>query len=156
MNTTKDNEEKRGGRLEFTLFISCVVIVGTLVLGLTFHVLYTMYRGSLIHALNLATGLVTFFANAAVLFYAFPAFTRTKDRSLLIIALAALVFAYGALWGLLFSVKPLTTATQIGRMQMTWLFATRYCTTIIGLILYAYGVIKLVRRVGPPDDLTKR
>ena len=131
------------------------MVVGTLILGLVFDVLHAMYRESLIHALNLATGLVTFFANAAVLLYAFPAFTRTKDRSLLIIAIAALVLAYGALWGLLFSVKPMTTATRIGHMEATWLFATRYSTTMIGLILYAYGVIKLVRR-GHSDDLTKR
>jgi len=155
LNATKNSEEKRDRWLEPTVFVICAVIVGTLILGLVLDVLYTMYRESLISALNQATRLVTFFANVAVLFYAFPAFTRTKDRCFLSIALATLVLAYGALFGLLFSVKPLTPAMHISHVQVTWYYATRYSTTIIGLILYAYGVIALIRR-GHPNDLTNR
>jgi hypothetical protein len=156
LNATKNSEEKRGRWLvEPTLFVICAVIVGTLILGLVFDVLHAMYRESLLSVLNRTTGLVTFFANVAVLFYAFPAFTRTKDRCLLSIALAALMFAYVALFGLLLSVTSLTPASHISHLEATWYSATRYSTAIIALILYAYGVIGLIRR-GHPNDLTNR
>jgi hypothetical protein len=155
LNATKNSTEKRGGRLEFTLFVICAVVVSTLILGLVFDGLYTMYRESVISALNLATGFATLFANVVVLFYAFPAFMRTRDRYVLSIALAALVFAYGALFGLLYSVKPLSGARHMSHLEVTWLFATRYSTHIIGLILYAYGVIAIVRR-SRTTDLTNR
>jgi hypothetical protein len=155
LNATKDSTEKRGSWLEMTLFVVCAVVVGTLVLGLVFDGLYTMYRESLISVLNLATGFATLFANVVVLFYAFATFTRTKDRCVLIIAIAALVFAYGALWGLLYSVKPLNGARHMSHVETTVLFATRYSTHIIGLVLYTYGVTALIRR-GRTNDLTKR
>jgi hypothetical protein len=154
LNATKNSEEKRDRWLEPTIFVICAVIVGTLVLGLAFDALYTMYRESLIGVLNRATGLTKFFANVAVLFYAFPAFARTKDRCFLSIALAALMLAYDTLFGLILSVQPLGTR-HISHVQQTWYYATTYVTTIIGLILYAYGVIALIRR-GHPNDLTKR
>src|SRR5262245_39628504 len=88
LNAPKDPEGKRDGLLEPTVFGTCAVIVGTLILGLVFDALYTMYHQSLVRALNQATGLVTFVANVAVLFHAFPAFKRRKDRCFLCIALA--------------------------------------------------------------------
>jgi len=152
LNAPKDPEEKREGWLEPTVFVTCAVIVGTLILGLVFDALYTMYHQSLVRALNQATGLVTFVANVAVLFYAFPAFKRTKDRCFLCIALAALIFAYVSLFGLVINLKSFTTAGHIDHLQTTWYYATRYSTGIIGLLLYAYGVIKLIRRSSPSDE----
>ena len=131
------------------------MIVGTLILGLVFDVLHAMYRESLVSVLNRTTGLATFFANVAVLFYAFPAFTRTKDRCFLSIALAALMFAYGALFGLVLSVRPPILTSHISHLEATWYSATRYSTTIGALILYAYGVIALIRR-GQSNDPTNR
>lgn len=151
MNAPKDSEEKKDRWLEPAIFVGCAVIVGTLVLGVVFDALYKMYHESLVRALNQATELVTFVANIAVLFYAFPAFKRTKDRCFLSIALAALIFAYVALFGLVLVLKSETTAGHISHLQASWYYATRYSTGIIGLILYAYGVIVLIRRSRPND-----
>jgi len=150
LNAPKDSEEKRDRWLEPTVFVICAVVVGTLVLGLVFDALYTMYRESLVGALNRATGVTNFVANVAVLFYAFPAFKRTKDRCFLWIAVAALIFAYVALFGLVLTLKSLTAA-HISHLQVTWYRATSYSTHIIALILYAYGVIGLIRRSQPKN-----
>lgn len=155
MNATKNSEGKRDRWLEPAVFAICAVIVGTLILGLVFDALYTMYRESFIGVLNRTTGLIRFFANVVVLFYAFPAFKRTKDRCFLSIALAALLSAYGTLFGLVLSVNPLATTGHISPVQETWYRATSYITNIIGLILYAYGVVGLIRR-SHANDLTKR
>ena len=156
MNATKIPEEKGGRSLEPTVFVLCAVIVLTLILGGVFDLLYNVYRESLIKTLNRATELVTFFANVAVLFFAFPAFTRTKDHRFLSIALAALLFAYGTLFGLVLSAKQLTTgAKHISHVETTWYYTTQYSTHIVGLILYAYGVIALIRS-DRTHDLTKR
>jgi hypothetical protein len=57
----------------------------------------------------------------------------------------ALGFAYGALFSLLFGIRPPTTGGLLAHAQVQLYYATRYFADIIGLALYAWGVILLAR-----------
>jgi hypothetical protein len=87
----------------------------------------------------------SFFANLVVVFYAFPTFNLTKDRAFLYLGFGALGFAYGALFSLLFGIRPPTTGSSLAHAQIQLYYATRYFADMIGLALYAWGVILLAR-----------
>ena len=86
-----------------------------------------------------------FFANLIVVLYVFPTFKLTKDRAFLYLGFGALSFAYGALFSLLFGIRPPTTDGSLAHAQAQLYYATRYFADIIGLALYAWGVILLAR-----------
>jgi hypothetical protein len=116
-NTTEDSRDApvRGG--ELTVLAGCgVTVLGVLVLTLVFAFFQTMFRNPGLSTLRQAEGLTSFFANVVVVFYAFPAFIRTKDRALLCVAFAALSFAYGALFTLLLGVRPPATAWHVAHV----------------------------------------
>ena len=125
------------------------MVLAVLVLTLVFAFFYTMFRNPILSTLSEAAGLTSFFANLIVVLYAFPAFTRTRDRAFLCIALAALMFGYGSLFTLLLGVRPPATAWHVGHIETQWYYATRYTTAIVGLVLYAYGIVGLIRRTSP-------
>lgn len=142
-NTTEDSPDTR---VELTALVGCgAVVLAVLVLTLVFAFFYSMYRAPVVTTLYEAEALTSFFANLFVVFYAFPAFRRTKNRAVLCIAFAALMFAYGALFTLLLGIRPPATAWHVGGVEVRWYYATRYTTSIIGLVLYAYGLISLLR-----------
>ena len=135
---------------ELTALAGCgLVVLGVLVLTLVFAFFYTVFRTPVLSTLHQAESLTSFFANLVVVFYAFPAFIRTKDRALLCVTLAALIFAYGTLFTLLLGVRPPATAWHVAHVEAQWYYATRYITAIVGLVLYAYGVVSLIRRGRP-------
>ena len=151
-NATEDSTDARVRGAELTALAGCgVVVLGVLVLTLVFTFFYTVFHAPLLGTLRDAESLTAFFANLVVVFYAFPAFIRTKDHALLCVSLAALSFAYGALFTLLLSVRPPATAWHVAHVEGLWYYAARSATGIVGLVLYAYGVVSLVRRARVSD-----
>jgi hypothetical protein len=141
------DEKVDGPAKQPIILVACALIV---VAGLIL-LLFTGFIASAFHAplFNTLRGIEWFtslFANMVVVFYSFPAYTRTKNRAFLCLALAALSFAYGALFTLVLGVRPPATAWHVSHLQGQWYYATRYVTGTVGVILYAYGVASLARR----------
>jgi len=113
--------------------------------------IYTAVHASLLGTFRDGERLAELFANLFVAFYAFPAFTRSKDRAFLFLAFGAVCFAYGALFSLLLGVRPPATAWHASRAQAQWYYATRYAADVVGLILYAWGASSLARRASRSD-----
>jgi hypothetical protein len=124
-------------------------LIAALVLLLVGTFIYTAFYSSLLGTLRDAGRLATFLCNLFVVFYAFPAFLRTKDRAFLCIAIAALSFGYSALFSILLGVGPPATARHTSHSEAEWYYAARYITDLAGLVLYAYGIISLARRAKP-------
>ena len=82
-----------------------------------------------------------FVANLVVLFYTFPAFKRTKRVGFLYAAIAALIFLYASVFGLLFP----TTHNTLGQRQ--WYYVAREISYIVGLGFYARGIMLLSKEV---------
>jgi hypothetical protein len=122
-----------------------VAILAAVVLLLVAAFVLTAFHASALTTLDAAVHLIALFANSAISFYAFAAFRVTKNRAFLSIAFAALTFGYSALFSLLLGVRPPATAWHMTRSGVWWYYATRYVADLIGLTLYAYGVISLAR-----------
>lgn len=104
------------------------------------------FQSSLLVTLQEASRLFDFLANLVVVLYAFPAFIRTKNRAFLCLAAAALGFGYGALFSILVSIgPPATTAWRMSLSEARWYYIVRHTVSLIGLVLYAYGIISLAR-----------
>lgn len=146
-NTRENSADPPAKGAELTALVGCgAFLVGVLLLILVFGFFYTVFHAPVLSTLYQAEVLVGLFANVVVACYAFPAFRRTKDRALLCIAFAALSFAYGALFTMLLGARPPSIGRHIAHIELQWYFATRYATAIIGVVLYAYGVVSLIRR----------
>ena len=70
------------------------VLIGLLLLTMVVAFIMTVYQAPHLSRLRDANVLVQLFANLVVAFYAFPAFTRTKRRAFLLIALVASGLAF--------------------------------------------------------------
>jgi hypothetical protein len=135
-----------------TLGVGCATIVMALLLfSLVVAFVSVLFRYPSLGRLRDAEELIALFANLAVVFYAFPAFTRTKKRAFLAMAFAGLSFAYTALFTLLLSAGPPATATHDSRAQIQWYYATWHVVEIVGLILYAYAGVSLARSAASSD-----
>lgn len=146
-----DAEKKAHEEVKWTPAIGILGCAGVLLAGL----ILLLFISSVIGAPN--TPLLTrfsvihrwagFFANLLVVFYVFPTFRLTKERAFLYLGFAALSFAYGAVFSVLFGIRPPTTATAGGleRAQVQFYYGTRYVADIIGLVLYAWGIVLLAR-----------
>jgi hypothetical protein len=135
-----------GGLLTVIAWL-CAALLALFVLLLVGTFIYSAFSASLLGTLRDATRLAEFLGNLLVVFYAFPAFMRTKDRAFLCLAAAALSFAYLGLFSILFSVGPPTTTDwHMSHSEAHWYYVTRYAIDLVGLILYAYGIISLARR----------
>jgi hypothetical protein len=129
------------------IIVGCAsIVVAGLILLLFGTFIASVFRSPLLSTLRGIEWFASLFANLVVVFYSFPAFTRTKDRAFLCIAFAALSFAYGALFTMLFAISGPATRWRVSHLQVQWYYVTRYVTWIIGLVLYAYGVVSLARR----------
>ncbi len=82
-----------------------------------------------------------FVANLVVLFYTFPAFKRTKRRGFLYTAIAALIFMYALVFGLLF---PASHNTPV---QREWYYVVKTLSYVAGLGFYARGIMLLTQDV---------
>jgi len=144
-----DSQDPPRGVSAISAAVGCgTVIIGGLLLLLVVAFVYTLFRYPSLGRLRDAEELVALFANLAVAFYAFPAFTRTKNRAFLALACAALSFAYTMLFTILLSGSPAATAGHTSRTQIQWYTATWHVTEIVGLILYAYAGVSLARSAG--------
>jgi hypothetical protein len=129
------------------VLVACALfLVAALVLLLLGTFIASAFRSSLLSTLRGIEWFASLFANLVVVFYSFPAFQRTKDRAFLCIAFAALSFAYGVLFTMLFGIGGGAVRWGVSHSQAQWYYATRYITWIIGMILYAFGIVSLARR----------
>lgn len=147
-NATENSTDAQPSAPLSKTVIGCGAVLILLMLPFVIGFFYTAFRSPSFGTLRDAEWLSALLANLVVTFYAFPAFTRTKDRAFLCLAFAALSFAYGALFTLLLGVGPPANEWRVPHRQAQWYYASRHITGIVGLFLYAYGVISLARRVG--------
>jgi hypothetical protein len=85
---------------------------------------------------------VYFIGNVVVACYCFPAFRASRRRAFLYLAFAALGFAYGALFTLLFGPR-LPAGSAHG--QLLFYYGLQHLIETVGLVLYAAGVVSLAR-----------
>ena len=129
------------------ILVGCALfLIAALVLLVFGAFVASAFRSPLLSTLRGIEWFTSLFANLVVAFYSFPAFRRTKDGAFLCIAFAALSFAYGALFTMLFAVGGAGTRWHVSHSQTQLYYATRYITWIIGLVLYACGIVSLARR----------
>ncbi len=151
-DTTDTNDARLSSNGDASKF---VVIFGVIVLGAIALLLLAAFVLTAMHApviitLDAAARLVAVFANVAVSFWCFAAFRAKKTRAFLYIAFASLSFAYSALFSLLLGVPPPATAWHVTHLGITLYYASVYAAYIVGIALYAYGIISIAR------DATKR
>ena len=129
-----------------TLGVLCgTVVVGILLLLLIAGFIYAIVRSPTLARLRDADQLVALFANLAVVFFAFPAYTQTKNKAFLALGFAALSFAYGVLFTLVLSGAPVTRWSRFSPSEVRWYYASQRITDILGMLLYAYGIARLAR-----------
>ena len=117
------------------------VVIALLLLTVVVAFVMTVYQFPRLARLREAELLAQLFANLVVACYAFSAFKRTKNREFLALGFAALIFAYGAL----FPVVASAAFSPGSRSRMEWYYAALHCSTIVGLLLYAHGIVVLAR-----------
>ncbi len=89
---------------------------------------------------------VYFIGNVVVACYCFPAFRASRRRAFLYLAFAALGFAYGALFTLLFGPRlPAGLPAGSSRSQLVLYYGLQHLIQTVGLVLYATGVVSLAR-----------
>jgi len=85
---------------------------------------------------------VYFIGNIVVACYCFPAYRATKQRAFLYLAFAALGFAYGMLFTLLFGPR---LPAGSSRLQLVLFYGIKHFIETAGLVLYVGGVVSLAR-----------
>ena len=85
---------------------------------------------------------VYFIGNVVVACYCFPAFKASRRRAFLYLAFAALGFAYGALFTLLFGPR---LPAGSSHSQLVLYYGLQHLIQTVGLVLYAAGVVSLAR-----------
>jgi len=85
---------------------------------------------------------VYFLGNVVVACYCFPAYRAGKQRAFLYLAFAALGFAYGTLFALLFGPR---LPSDSSHSQLVLFYSIQHFIETAGLILYAAGVVSLAR-----------
>jgi hypothetical protein len=146
---TNEAEEKSDKKAKWTPSIGVLGCAGVLVGGLIVLLFVSSIIGTpetpLLARFSAIDRWAGFFANLVVVFYVFPTFKLTKDRAFLFLGFGALGLCYGALFSLLFGIRPPTSDGTLAQAQVQLYYATRYFADIIGLALYAWGVILLAR-----------
>jgi len=109
-------EEKSDQEAKWTPSIGVLGCAGVLVGGLIVLLFVSSIIGTadtpLLARFSAIDRWAIFFANLAVVFYVFPAFKLTKNRAFLYLGFGALGFAYGALFSLLFGIRPRLRAAR--------------------------------------------
>ena len=122
------------------------IVIGVIVAGF-FLVFLAMLIGVGVFHLQALVALygverwTVFVANLIVLVYAAAAFKRTRRVGFLYTAIAALIFAYTVVFGLLFP----TTHNTLGQRQLY--YVARQTIYIFGLGFYARGIMLLSQQV---------
>ena len=102
-------EEANGGPVLTILAWFCALLLGGFLLLLVGALVFGAFHSSLLTWLRDAIRFAQFFANLLIVFFAFPAFLRTRDRAFLCLSAAALCFGYTGLFSILFGIGPPTT-----------------------------------------------
>jgi hypothetical protein len=131
-------ERRVASRVWVVLGIIVAVIIGVFVIDFVF---WDVYKVAPLVTLYGIERWAIFLAQLVVLFYTFPAFKRTKRRGFLYIAIAALIFMYALVFGIIFP------ATHMARGQAQWYYVARVLGYIIGLGFYARGIMLLCEDV---------
>ena len=151
--TSQEPDETWQTASPLTLGVGCgTFVAGALLLLVIAAFVYAVFRSPTLGRLRDADQLVALFANLVVVFFAFPAFSRTKKRPFLALAFAALAFAYGGLFTLLLGGAPSSGSPYPSRSQLQWYYASRHVVNILGMLLYAYGIISLARHTVAPSN----
>jgi hypothetical protein len=140
-------EEADGGPVLTILAWFCALLLGLFVLLLVGALVYEAFHSSLLAWLRDAIRFAQFFANLLIVFFAFPAFLRTRDRAFFCISAAAVCFGYTGLFSILFGVGPPSTGPHhMSREEAHWYYVSRYAMNLVGFFLYGFGIISLARR----------
>jgi hypothetical protein len=119
-NMAGDNVDEPGTPASVILLACALFLVAALVLLLFGTFVASAFQSSLLSTLRGVEWFASLFANLVVVFYSFPAFRRTKDRAFLCIAFAALSFAYGTLFTMLFGLRGAAIRWHVSQSQAKW------------------------------------
>jgi hypothetical protein len=123
--------------------IGCAgMIVGALILLLFITYIAFWFQKPSLRIIGSVERWAYFIANLIVACYCFPAFKASRQRAFLYLAFAALSFAYGALFTLLFGPR-LPSGTS--HVHLLVYYGGQHFVETVGLVLYAVGVISLAR-----------
>jgi hypothetical protein len=125
-----------------TLALAVVAVLGALI-AISFAL--SLAHMSLLVTLYASERWAAFAANLIVIFYTFPAFMRTRNRGFLYLAFAGIIFMYGILFTLLFPMR----GTHWSLAQRELYYGSKYIVYIVGLGLYARGVMLLAGTKAP-------
>ena len=143
-NESTTVEDKRPESSLTSTLGGCVgVVVGVLILFLFIGYVVDAVQRPRLAIVGVAERWAYLAANVIVACYCFPAFKATKQRAFLYLAFAALSFAYGSLFTLLFGER---LPSPTSRAQLLIYYGGRHFVETVGLVLYAWGVILLARR----------
>jgi hypothetical protein len=137
-------EEARGitGRLGRGTVGCAGLIVGTLIVLLFITYVAIWFQKPSLRIVGSIERWAYFTGNVVVACYCFPAFRASRQRAFLYLAFAALGFAYGALFTLLFGPR-LPAGSSHG--QLVLYYGLQHFIQTVGLVLYAAGVVSLAR-----------
>ncbi len=135
----KCRDDPSAGRVLRSMIFAVAGLLVVLVIVFIASAAFHMHPLTILYGSERWAGLV---ANLIVLFYAFPAFKRTRHRGFLFLAIAALIFMYSILFGLIFPAR----AMSLGQREL--FYGVKYLVYIAGLGLYARGVMLLAKNGG--------
>jgi hypothetical protein len=132
-------------KISVGILVCAVLLLTALLLLLLISSILDVWRAPLLRVLHVAEYWAALIANSIVIFYAFPTFKRTRNRAFLYLGLAALSSAYGVIFTLLFGIGPPFSAAHWSRSDLHFYYAIRYIVYIVGVGLYARGIMLLAR-----------
>ena len=118
---------------------SGVVLLGLLALISVTQLLFSAFHDRLSLTLYFAEWWAIIWANLAVVCFATPAFSRSRDRSWLYVACAASIFV-GA------NVVDMVSMLMRRDAPAYWVYVIVPIGDIVGMLLYASGLVSLARR----------
>jgi hypothetical protein len=139
---TEEESRRIAGRLGRGTIGCAGLVVGALIVLLFITYVTFWFQKPSLRIVGSVERWAYFIANLVVTCYCFPAFRASRQRAFLYLAFAALSFAYGALFTLLFGPR---LPPESSRSQLLLYYGARHFVEIVGLVLYAAGVVLLAR-----------
>ena len=139
---TQEETSEIAGRLGRRTVGCAGLVVGALILLLFISYAVTWFQKPSLKIVGSIERWLYFAANLVVACYCFPAFRASRQRAFLYLAFAALSFAYGTLFTLLFGPR---LPPGLSRGQVLFYYGGKHFVEIVGLLLYAAGVVSLAR-----------
>ena len=139
---TQEETSEIAGRLGRRTVGCAGLVVGALILLLFISYAVTWFQKPSLKIVGSIERWLYFAANLVVACYCFPAFRASRRRAFLYLAFAALGFAYGALFTLLFGPR---LPAGSSHSQLVLYYGLQHLIQTVGLVLYAAGVVSLAR-----------